>query len=311
LKAKYDADRKKKDEEIAKEKLEAQLKAIDDEETRKNALIDAKLAERLIDQEEYEQQLLDMRIEMAGKRLEADPSNPEAMAELSALNGEKTAKANEKAINGLDKYGEVYSDSEQTFKDRNKAVDDEFAAIEDLKNRKILTEEEYTDRVKQLTQERKDLAEEERDHKNAMLQSVGDAMGELGDIIGEQTAAGKALNIANAIMNAYVGISEIWRAKSVLPEPFGTAQKVASTAIAAASAFKAVKGILAVKVPKEKGTAIQAPAIQSTLLNIPQQQIGLAAANANQQPLRAFIVENDLSTREQRNKFVNRQNTIG
>lgn len=73
--------------------------------------------------------------------------------------------------------------------------------------------------------------------------------GNLSTLLGKHTAAGKAAAIAQATMNTYQGITEVWAAKSVLPQPFGTAAKIVSTATVLASGLGAVKNITSTKVP--------------------------------------------------------------
>ena len=83
-------------------------------------------------------------------------------------------------------------------------------------------------------------------------------LGGVAELLGKETAAGKAAGIASATINTYQGVSEVWRAKSVLPEPFGTGAKVLSTATVLASGLSAVKKITSTKTPKAaKGISLQ------------------------------------------------------
>lgn len=72
------------------------------------------------------------------------------------------------------------------------------------------------------------------------LQSYADMFGNMAQILGEHTAAGKAAAIAQATINTHQGVTEVWSAKSILPEPLGTAVKAVSTATVLASGLKAV-----------------------------------------------------------------------
>ena len=156
------------------------------------------------------------------------------------------------------------------------------------------------------------LTEENRLLKVNAALDIADAMVSLGSIVGEQTAAGKALGIASALINTYVGASEVIRAKSVLPEPFGTIQKIASVAAIIATGLKTVRTITAVQVPGASGSggvsipsasSISAPLqaqVSSTMLNQNQvNQIGNVAA-------RAFVVESDVSGNQERIQRLNR-----
>lgn len=155
------------------------------------------------------------------------------------------------------------------------------------------------------------LAEEERNMRvNASL-DIADAMVSLGSIVGEQTAAGKALGIASALINTYIGASEVIRAKSVLPEPFGTIQKIASVASIIATGLKTVKSIASVQVPGGAGGAggtggaptISAPlnpeASVTTLNQAQVNQIGNVAS-------KSYVVESDVSGNQERIRRLNR-----
>jgi hypothetical protein len=158
------------------------------------------------------------------------------------------------------------------------------------------------------------ITEQERNMRVNAAYDIADATMALGSIIGEQTKAGKALGVASALINTYIGASEVIRAKSVLPEPFGTIQKIASVAGIIATGMRAVKSITAVQVPSVRGaggggvsvpsipsiSAPLSPSVQTTTLNQAQvNQIGNVAA-------RAYVVESDVSGNQERITRLNR-----
>lgn len=83
----------------------------------------------------------------------------------------------------------------------------------------------------------------------ARLQSTANALNSLAELVGKETAAGKALAIAAATINTYKGASEVIAAKPSLPEPANTIMKVINVATTIATGLKNVREILAVKVP--------------------------------------------------------------
>lgn len=155
------------------------------------------------------------------------------------------------------------------------------------------------------------LAEEERQYRVGAAQDIASAMVSLGSIIGEQTAAGKALGIASALINTYIGASEVIRAKSTLPEPFGTINKIANVAAIVATGIKSVKAITSVNVPGSNGASggqninsnIAAPltpqASVTTLNQAQVNQIGNIAA-------KAYVVESDVTGNQERIRRINR-----
>jgi hypothetical protein len=155
------------------------------------------------------------------------------------------------------------------------------------------------------------LAEEERQYRVGAALDISSAMESLGSIVGAQTAAGKALGVASALINTYIGASEVIRAKSVLPEPFGTISKIANVAAIVATGLKAVKSITSVQVPGSSGggggqninsnfAAPLSPQASVTTLNQAQvNQIGNIAA-------KAYVVESDVTGNQERIRRLNR-----
>lgn len=97
---------------------------------------------------------------------------------------------------------------------------------------------------------RKKIKEEETSSK---LKAQSELFGGVAELLGKETVAGKAAGIAQATINTFQGVSEVWRAKSVLPEPFATIQKVVSTGIVVGSGIAAVKKIASTNTNVPKG----------------------------------------------------------
>jgi hypothetical protein len=174
-------------------------------------------------------------------------------------------------------------------------------------------DDERTANEKKNAEERIKQAELEAQAKKQYFKDIGNAMGILSDLIGKDTATGKALAVAQATINTWLGATEVLRAKSILPEPAATISKVVNVAAIVASGIKSVKEILKTKVPGGSGgggggnapspSAIQAPIqaqLQTTTLNQSQiQQMGNAA-------VRSFVVESDVSGNQERIRRLNR-----
>ena len=155
------------------------------------------------------------------------------------------------------------------------------------------------------------LAEQERAARVQAAQDIGNAFGALSDLVGRQTAAGKALGIAQAIINTWIGVSEVLRAKSVLPEPIGTIAKIANVATIVATGINAVKNIAKVQVPGGGGgggtgslnaSAPLTPQPQVATTQLDQRQLN-QIGNAT---VRAFVVESDVTSGQERVRRLNR-----
>jgi len=182
-----------------------------------------------------------------------------------------------------------------------------------------LKEQQRTEYLKQQADERIRIDEEERKIKIESAQAIGDSLGALSDIVGKQTAVGKALAIAQATINTFLGASEVIRQKSVLPEPAATISKIINVAAIIATGIKTVKSIIGTKVPTSSGggsagggSAPSMPAINAPL----PPQLATQTINAGQinqlasATSRAYVVESDVSGNQERIQRLNRASRI-
>ena len=201
-----------------------------------------------------------------------------ALAEIDKVTQDETKKEEaKKAVR--EKYALLKREADVlTFEEENtKALADteqetmrfeeRYAIVQErdniLKTQTNLTEEER----KKIEQENSDarirIAQAELAAKTATLNAIGDALGGFTELVGQETAAGKALAIAQATISAYTGIANVWGAPSPYPEPYGTAVKIASTVAVATSAFANIKKIIATKVPGNSSSGGSAPSAPS------------------------------------------------
>lgn len=83
----------------------------------------------------------------------------------------------------------------------------------------------------------------DQDLYNARLSGYEKLFGNISELLGENTKASKAAGIAQATINTYQGISEVWKSPSILPEPLNTISKVAASGITLAAGLKTVSKI--------------------------------------------------------------------
>jgi hypothetical protein len=195
-------------------------------------------------------------------------------------------------------------DMQKTLLDQKKALLDQFYADGDI------SREKYFEGQKEIENAEIKLTKEKYDFQIARAQEASMVLGQLSELAGKQTAAGKALGIASALTNTYVGVTEALSAKSVLPSPFDVVAKVANVATILASGLKAVKAITAVQVPGGGGAggAVSAPNISASAPSVGTSvpTIGTSPVTAlgtmmqNQPPLKAYVVESDVTSTQKR-----------
>lgn len=156
----------------------------------------------------------------------------------------------------------------------------------------------------------------ERAQQETKLAIISDALGTIADAVGRESAAGKALAVAQATINTYMGAS---KALATYPPPWG--------AIAAGTVI--VAGLLQVKkimdtklppVPKPGGgtssagssgggsntpamappqiPSMQVPGITTTGGTNPTQQIANTLAQSSQKPIQAYVVSGQVSSQQ-------------
>ena len=153
--------------------------------------------------------------------------------------------------------------------------------------------------------------------KNAQLanaEAVGGAIGTLAGIAGEGTAAGKALGVASATIDTYVGAN-----KAIAQGGIGG---IASAIAIIATGLTNVKTILSTKIPKTNvggasvgggasGGSIPTPPAFNVVGSSDSNQLADAIGGQAQQPVQAFVVANDVTTAQSLQNNIVEGATIG
>lgn len=163
-----------------------------------------------------------------------------------------------------------------------------------------------------------DIRQKDFDNRMKLLDAVGNGLTALSDIVGKETAAGKALAVASSLINTYAAIAGQLKAFSGVPIPgYAIAQAIVTGLVG----FKAVRDIIKTPVPGGKGggTSGSVPAgagiappppqiqavPQTTRIDQGQiNQIGNAA-------VRAYVVETDVNNQQERRTRIERAARIG
>ncbi len=258
--------------EAEKIKKEGENRAIklSEEISAKRKVLDAKEAARIFDEtkkaneklnEEEKKRAAEVRKiqnEWTLEEIEAlTDKNDDIKAELDSLNEYQQRLSEEAATKELESIQKVIDrrkEADSINADINRTDLEKLTADYEAK-KKLLEEFGYStvELERQFADAKEQIAWKEKAAKLQAYGDVGNALSALGDLAGEKTAEGKALAVAGATMNAYSGIAATLGAPTTIPEPFGTISKIANSVTIGAAAFKAVKSILAVKIPGGKG----------------------------------------------------------
>ena len=281
--------------------LESRLAAIKDENERARAELVAQQEQELKDLAADTNIREDQKLEL---ETQFKIRNKEELDALDKSFAEQDASRQLDELDAQMKESEADLGMQQTLLDQKKKLLDQFYA--DGK----ISREQFFEGEKEIDAAQKKLTEEKYAFQIARAQEASMVLGQLSEIAGKQTAAGKALGIASALTNTYVGVTEALATKSVLPSPFDIVAKIANVATVLASGLKAVRAITAVKVPGGGGGGggVSAPSIgggaPSTASAVPtigsSPVTALGQVMANQPPLKAYVVESEVTGTQKR-----------
>tara|TARA_B100001093_G_scaffold54428_1_gene46131 strand:- start:18959 stop:20620 length:1662 start_codon:yes stop_codon:yes gene_type:complete len=260
-------DQKAADDELQKKK-DANQKLLDEEEAFQKKLADIK-------QKDFQDQLTMMQ------RIE-DAENAYFDSKLSKEQLEENA-VREKyfaLIEAAKEYGLETTDLEAAQTEELQAIEDEAAARDEARDKAL---------------------------KKQRLSAVGDTFGQIAGILGKNSAAGKAAAIAQATINTYQGVSEIWGNKSTLPSPFDVIQKGVASIAVLQSGLQTVKQIKSVPKPKGVkgggssgggGVGQSAPAF-NLIGGTGTNQLAETIAEQTNKPSRSYVVAGDVTTAQE------------
>ena len=211
-------------------------------------------------------------------------------------------------INAIKAYYDTVFDIDKQNKDALQSLAD--SSNDEFLNSKEVAEAKASEIDREYSDVRKRIAQEEFNQKMALYGGVADGLSSLGDIVGRETAAGKALAVSGALINTYASIAGQLKAFAGVPIPGFAIAQAAATAL---TGFAAVKNILSVKVPGggggggsvRGGGSPSRPPSFNVVGNNPQNQLNQALLEKNNQPVQAFVVDKDVTTGQElrRNKI--------
>jgi hypothetical protein len=167
------------------------------------------------------------------------------------------------------------------------------------------------------------IAQKEKEGKLQAAEAAANTLSALSELLGKETAAGKAAAVAAATINTFSSAQKAY--DSTVGIPFvGPVLAPINAGIAIAAGIKNVKSILAVKTPGGGGGsapsmsgggggAASAPAAPS--FNVvgasPTNQLAQTIGNQQQQPIKAFVVANDVTTQQSLDRNIVSSASIG
>jgi len=330
---KYDDEDVKREEEKAKkledERKKAQKQAFDDEKL----ALDLRKSQGLLNEEEYQLALFNIKKKYAedGKALtQAEIDENNRQTEIAKNNAQNLYNDKQELL-----FAEVADaqtgraltfQEELNFFDKKRSLDREGLVASKASAAALLAFDKETAKA------RTDI---ERAQQATKLAIVSDALGTIAEAVGKETVAGKALSVAQAVINTYVGAN---KALATYPPPFGAiaagtvilagllnVRKIVSTKIPAPPGAKSAPADTSSSVASGGGGSAAAPPAQNVAQNLipvigaSQASAGSAIANTLNstfaqnvnRPVQAFVVSGDVSSAQQLERRRNNAAQLG
>lgn len=130
--------------------------------------------------------------------------------------------------------------------------------LQEQKDAGLINQANYDKALELLGREHAEVIKKIEEEKFAFkLNALSTTFGNVAETLGKETAAGKAAGIAQATINTFQGISEVWKSPAVFPEPYNTILKGVQSGVTLASGIKSVKAITSTKTPKGQNPTLQ------------------------------------------------------
>lgn len=319
----------KKDKENLKAALDAQKNAeIEQRNEITKAIGDAqdKQAEANLSASEKEQRIVKDKyfglIELAKQqnrsKEEIDTLEIQRLKELQDIKDKFRLQDDEKKAAELEK---IINDNTATFEARLEAVDAEQALIQKQFDDKLIKEEQYNDKIKQLSKSRITIGEIETQSKIEQAKRGADLLNNISDLIGKDTAAGKVAAVAATTINTYAAAQTAFLNAQKNPiSILGPAYPYISAGLAIAGGLKNVQAILSVPTPGGGAGGGSAPSGGGASMTAPSfnvvgssstNQLAQSIGSQTQTPVRSYVVASDVSTAQALERNIIKNATIG
>ena len=236
----------------------------------------------------------------------------EQQTNANSLLREQKDLVNELALIGKSEREIERLELQQDYEAKKELIEREITDEAEKNERLLALQTDYSNNTKKLDQE----------VENAKLEMAKQTLGNISKAVGENTKAGKAAAAAAALINTYQGITAELATKTATP--FGFALKLANIATTAAIGFKSVKDILKTNPESTAGSGAAAPTSTGgrpaaeplpPAFNIVgasgTNQLAEAIGGQAQQPVKAFVVSNDVSTAQELDRNIVEGASIG
>lgn len=278
--------------------LESRLAAIKDENEKARAELIAKQEQELADLAEDTKLRADQKLAIQ-KQLEI--RNKE---ELDAL---ELSFAEADAIRELDRLDEQMAKNEADFNTERSLLQEKQNLLEQYYQEGTISDDQYTAGIEANSKARIEIDKLEQQAKVQNAELSSQLLGTISDLVGKNTAAGKATAIAATTIDTYLGAQKAYASQLIPGDPSSPIRAAIAAAIAVAGGIKNVRAIARTPIPGGGGGA-SAPSVSASAPDVAPSvpTIGSSPVTAlgtmmqNQPPLKAYVVESEVTGTQKR-----------
>ncbi len=261
--------------------------------------------------------------EQAGIEAQITGFRSEQQTNANSLLREQKDLVNELALIGKSERDIERLELQQDYDAKKELIEREITD-ETQKNEMLLAlQTDFNNKLNNLNEESSsDQKKIDKETQQAKFDMAKQTLGNISKAVGENTKAGKAAAAAASLINTYQGITAELATKTATP--FGFALKLANIATTAAIGFKSVKDILKTDPKSTTGGSTTTPTSSGgrpTSEPLPPafnivgasgtNQLAEAIGGQSQQPVKAFVVSNDVSTAQELDRNIVEGASIG
>lgn len=304
--------------EIALERELERIKALEISETTRTELLKASTEKADREIQVINQARIDAEIKAA-----EDQAAKLAEIEAKRIEDEKIARKQD-AEDRKAYIDAQIMDQSLPFKERQKLIDEAILDLYRLRDAGIITEKEFAQAAQEYAQARKNIRKEEVNSLLETLDAYAQVVGQISVLLGKQTAAGKTAAIAEATISAISASVKAFEANAKIPPAplFG----ILAGGVALAAGLKNVREIAKVPVPGGGGGGVSVPSISMPSMSIPSNispiapprpQVAITQLDRtsmqgiNVASTRAYVVESDITSSQERITRLNRAARLG
>jgi hypothetical protein len=218
----------------------------------------------------------------------------------------------------INEAANLKANKEKEVEIRRAEYDEQEKLLKESLEKNLISEREYTEKTNELSKKRDEVRKLEVENYIQAAQAGADALTNLANLIGAQTAEGKALAIAGATIDTIS--SAVLAYKRGLEVPIiGTILAPINAAIAAAAGIANIKKIAAVKIPGQGSAGAAVPSVNTgaapitpqaalpTVTQLDNQTINRMGSATN----RAYVLESDINNNQERLIRITRAARLG